>query len=201
MARMRGPRFKQCRRLGLNVSDHTKAMKRFDPKNPKQARDSKRLSEYGLQLLEKQRLRGYYEVLEKQFKRYVLKAMKSEETTGNALITALETRLDNIVYRLHFARTIRQARQMVVHGHILVNGRKVDIPSYAVKPGDKIVLREKSRKNQDFKDNFVENTVVVPYLSKDINEFSGELVRLPDREEVPIEIQDIYVVEFYSRLQ
>ncbi len=198
MARMRGPRFKQCRRLGLNVCGHPKAMKRFDPKK---ARDGKRLSEYGVQLLEKQRLRGYYEVLEKQFKRYVIRAMKSEETTAVALVKSLEKRLDNMVYRLHFGSSIRQSRQMVVHGHILVNGKKVDIPSYEVKVGDVISLREKSRKNEMFKDNFVENTVVLPYLSKDVDKFEGTLVRDPEREEVPIEIDDRYVVEFYSRLQ
>ncbi len=198
MARMRGPRFKQCRRLGLNVCGHPKAMKRFDPKK---ARDGKRLSEYGVQLLEKQRLRGYYEVLEKQFKRYVIRAMKSEETTAVALVKSLEKRLDNLVYRLHFGSSIRQARQMVVHGHILVNGKKVDIPSYEVKVGDVISLREKSRSNEMFKANFVENNVVLPYLSKDADKFEGTLLRDPEREEVPIQIDDRYVVEFYSRLQ
>lgn len=197
MARMRGPRFKQCRRLGLNVSGHPKAMKRFDPNK---SRESRRLSEYGVQLLEKQRLRGYYEVMEKQFKRYVLKAMKSDGETGTTLIQNLEVRLDNLVYRLGFASTLRQARQMVVHGHIRVNGKKVDIPSYSVAVGDEISLKEKSRKNEMFKENFLADSSVVPYLSKEPEQYSGKLVRIPEREEVPIEINDRFVVEFYSRL-
>lgn len=198
MARMRGPRFKKCRRLGLNVCGHPKAMKRFDPK---QARNGRRLSEYGVQLLEKQRLKGYYEILEKQFRRYILKAMKSEHNTGDELIKSLETRLDNLVYRLHFGSSIRQARQMVVHGHILVNGRKVDIPSFNVKPGDTISLKEKSRNTQLFKDNFLSDSIVMPYLSKDEASYSGKLERLPEREEVPIEIDERFIIEFYSRLQ
>ncbi len=197
MARMRGPRFKKCRRLGLNVCGHPKAMKR---EGNGQARDRKKLSSYGTQLLEKQRLRGYYEVMEKQFKTYFKRALKdTDTTTGNALIRLLETRLDNLVYRLQFASSIRQARQMVVHGHILVNGKKVDIPSYSVSVGDVISLREKSQKNEMFKDNFVNGTASLPYLSKDVDKFSGVLERNPEREEVPIEINDHLVVEYYSK--
>ncbi len=200
MARMRGPKFKQCRRLGLNVCGHPKAMKRHE-KDPSKSRDAKRLSEYGVQLLEKQRLKAYYEILEKQFRRYVTKAMKSTDMqTGTALVQALETRLDNLVYRLGFASTIRQARQMVVHGHMLVNGKKVDIPSYPVKVGDVISLREKSRSNDRFKENFESNIAVAPYLTKEQGDFSGTLQRMPERDEVPIQIDDRYVVEFYSRL-
>ena len=117
LAKMMKPRFKESRRLGLNVYGHPKAMKRAKPGT---SRADKKLSEYGRQLLEKQRLRAYYGVMEKQFERYVEEAKKSPELTGHALIKILETRLDNLVYRLGFATSIRQARQMVVHGHILV---------------------------------------------------------------------------------
>lgn len=195
MAKMMGPRFKQCRRLGLNVCGHPKAMDRAGRGT---SRADKKLSPYGLQLLEKQRLRAYYGVLEKQFRNYVKKAEKSKESTGVALIQMLECRLDNVVYRLGFANSIRQARQMVVHGHILVNGKKVDIPSFAVQVGDEVSLREKSRTNVMFKENFESGALnEYPYLSKDMDKFSGVLTRLPERQEVPIEIDEILIVEFY----
>ncbi|CEI71856.1 MULTISPECIES: 30S ribosomal protein S4 [Romboutsia] len=197
MARMMGPRFKQCRRLGLNVCGHPKAMDRATKGT---SRADKKLSPYGVQLLEKQRLKAYYGVLEKQFSNYVKKAMKSKDSTGTALVQMLECRLDNLVYRLGLASSTRQARQMVVHGHILVNGKKVDIPSYGVSVGDVISLREKSQKNTMFKDSFQQNaTSQYPYLTKDIENFSGVLTRKPERNEVPIEIDDILVVEYYSK--
>ena len=164
------------------------------------SRADKKLSPYGVQLLEKQRLRAYYGVLEKQFANYVKKAEKSKESTGTALIQLLECRLDNLVYRLGLASSIRQARQMVVHGHILVNGKKVNIPSYGVSIGEVISLREKSRNNTIFKESFQQNaTSQYPYLEKDVENFSGVLTRKPKRNEVPIEIDDILVVEYYSR--
>ena len=197
MAKMMGPRFKQCRRLGLNVYGQPKAMDRAVKGT---SRADKKLSPYGVQLLEKQRLRAYYGVLEKQFANYVKKAEKSKESTGTALIQALECRLDNLVYRLGLASSIRQARQMVVHGHILVDGKKVNIPSYGVSIGEVISLREKSRNNTMFKESFQQNvTSQYPYLEKDLENFSGVLTRKPERNEVPIEIDDILVVEYYSR--
>lgn len=196
MARMKGPRFKQCRRLGLNVCGHPKAMKR---EANGQARDKRKLSSYGAQLLEKQRLRGYYEVMEKQFRKYVVKALNDQATTGDALVRLLETRLDNLVYRLEFASSIRQARQMVVHGHILVNDKKVDRPSYAIAVGDVIALKEKSQQNKMFKENFQNGAQLLPYLSKDVDKFYGVLDRNPVREEVPIQIDDHLVVEYYSK--
>ena len=198
MAKMMGPRFKQCRRLGLNVCGHPKAMDRATKGT---SRADKKLSPYGVQLLEKQRLKAYYGVLEKQFANYVDKAMKSkEESTGTALVQALECRLDNLVYRLGLANSIRQARQMVVHGHILVNVKKVDRPSYGVSIGEVISLREKSQKNTMFTENFQQNaTSQYPYLEKNMENFSGVLTRKPERSEVPIEINDILVVEFYSK--
>ena len=178
MAKMMGPRFKQCRRLGLNVCGHPKAMNRATKGT---ARNDKKLSDYGTQLLEKQRLRAYYGVMEKQFANYFEKASKSRELTGHALINLLECRLDNLVYRLGFANSIRQARQMVVHGHFLVNGKKVDIPSFNVSVGDEIKLREKSQKNVMFKENFESNILnVLPYLSKDEANFSGVCTTSPN---------------------
>ncbi len=198
MARMRGPRFKQCRRLDLNVCGHPKAMKRA---GNGQSRAAKKLSSYGRQLLEKQRLRGYYEVMEKQFKRYVKDAMASKEQTGHALLKKLETRLDNTVYRMGFASSIRQARQMVVHGHFLLNGKKVDIPSYAVGVVDKIELRDKSRKNDLFATNINERFLSAPaYMEVTPDQFSGKLSRMPDVEEIPIFIDVHLVVEYYSKL-
>ncbi|NMB08572.1 MAG: 30S ribosomal protein S4 [Tissierellia bacterium] len=197
MAKKMNPRFKECRRLGLNVCGHPKAMNRAKPGS---SRDDKRLSNYGKQLLEKQRLRAYYGVLEKQFIGYVKEAKKSKDQTGYALIKILESRLDNLVYRLGFASSIRQARQMVVHGHIKINGQKIDIPSYRVSPGDEISLKEKSRNVKLFKENFLSSFPnQYPYLEKDENNFSGKFIRFPEREEVPIEIEDQLVVEFYSQ--
>lgn len=192
MARPRGARFKIARALGVNVFDHPKAMKR----GPKAHR---KMSEYGKQLMEKQKLKAYYGMMEKQFKIYVEQALNAKENPGEKLVQRLEQRLDNIAYRLGFGSTLRQARQMVVHGHILVDGKKVDRPSYRVSPGQKISLREKSRNNEMFKDNFRDKNIVLPYLEKDVDSYSGSLTRLPGREEIPIEITDSYIIEFYSK--
>lgn len=198
MAKMMGPRFKQSRRLGLNVCGHPKAMNRATKGS---SRADKKLTEYGMQLLEKQRLRAYYGVMEKQFTKYVRDAIKSPELTGHALIRTLETRLDNLVYRIGFASSIRQARQMVVHGHILVNGKRVDIPSYLVQIGDNITLREKSRDIELFKENFEGRFLVnYPYIERDKDNYTAVLVKMPERDEVPIEIDDQLIVEFYSKL-
>ncbi len=196
MAKMMGPRFKQSRRLGLNVCGHPKAMNRAGKGS---SRADKKLTEYGMQLLEKQRLRAYYGVMEKQFVKYVDRAKKSPEQTGHALVKILESRLDNLVYRMGFASSIRQARQMVVHGHILVNGQRINIPSYLVDVGDELSLREKSRSVELFKENF-ENSFLTsyPYIEKDEANFSGKFTRMPEREEIPIEINDQLIVEFYS---
>lgn len=198
MARNREPRFKKCRRLGLNVCGHPKAMNRA---GNGQARDNKKLSPYGIQLLEKQRLRGYYEVLEKQFRRYVERAMNSKELTGEELVRSLECRLDNMVYRMNFGSSIRQARQMVSHGHIRVNGKKVDRPSYAVKVGDVIELKERSKEIPIYKENFYEKAnFTVPYIVKDEDAYKAVLDRKPERDEIPIQIDDHLVVEFYARI-
>lgn len=198
MATSRTPRFKVSRRLGINVFGHPKAMKRVDRKQGN--RPGKKVSEYGLQLLEKQKIKAYYGVLERQFVRYLKAAQKSREITGVALLKALECRLDNLVYRLGFASSIRQARQLVNHGHFQVNGRKVDIPSYGVQVNDVITLREKSRKNEMLLDN-MENFGggELPYLEKDLTQFQGKLLRFPNREEIPIEVNEILAVELYSK--
>ena len=195
MAKMMGPRFKQSRRLGLNVCGHPKAMNRAGRGT---ARSDKKLTEYGKQLLEKQRLRAYYGVMEKQFVRLVEEAQKAEEQTGPALVKLLEVRLDNLTYRLGFAASIRQARQMVTHGHMQVNGKKVDIPSFRVSVGDVISLGGRGRKVETFKENFQTNYVnSYPYLTKE-EDFKGTLVSIPNREDIPVEIEDQLIVEFYS---
>lgn len=197
MASMRQPRFKLCRRLGLNVVGHPKAMDRV---GNGQSRADKKLSTYGQQLLEKQRLRAYYGVLEKQFEKYVDQALKSQDVSGDALIKILECRLDNMVYRIGFGTSIRAARQIVNHGHITVNGKKVDRPSYMVSVGDIIELKEKSRSKQIFSDNLKASELnALPYITKDIENFSGTLISMPNYEDVPIEINTQPIIEFYSR--
>lgn len=191
MARPMGPRFKIARRLGVNVFNHPKALNR-GVKNQK-------LSEYGKQLIEKQKLKAYYGVMEKQFRKYVYEALKSKDNSGEVLVQNLERRLDNLVYRLGFGSTLRQSRQMVVHGHILVNGRRVNIPSYRVKVDDVITLRGKSRKIELFTENFQSLIPSINYLEKDINNFSGKLTKLPIREDVPIDIIDTRIIEYYSK--
>ena len=202
MATRREPRFKLCRHLGVNVCGHPKALKRTDTKKSSAtaARTGQKVSQYGLQLLEKQKIKAYYGILERQFARYFSEAAKSEEMTGVALLKALECRLDNLVYRTGFARSIRQARQLVTHGHILVNGQKVDIPSFGVKVNDVISLKEKTRTNPLVEANF--NGLVsfsVPYLEKDKAQFSAKLIREPMREELPIDVTEILAVELYSK--
>ena len=196
MAKMNGPRFKMCRRLGLNVIGHPKAMDRATQEN---SRDKKNLSNYGVQLLEKQRLRAYYGVLEKQFAKYIHKALRTGSNPGPIFLAALEKRLDNMVYRTGFARSIRQARQMVNHGHFLVNGKKVDIPSYAVRVGDQISLKEKSQDLKIFSDNMQEPAFDLPYISVDRENLIGTLTREPLRDELPIEINEQLIIEYYSR--
>ncbi|CAM1381225.1 30S ribosomal protein S4 [Fretibacterium fastidiosum] len=198
MATRREPRFKLSRHLGVNVCGHPKAMKRVDTKKP--ARGGQKVSQYALQLMEKQKIKAYYGILERQFARYFKIAKKSTEMTGVALLKNLECRLDNLVYRIGFARSIRQARQMVSHGHILLNGVKVDIPSCNVKVNDVISLKEKSRTNETFQNNFQGlASFSVPYLEKDKNQFSAKLIREPMREELPIEVNEILAVELYSK--
>lgn len=198
MARNIGPRFKMCRRLGLNVVGHPKAMNRAVRGS---ARSDKKLSDYGVRLLEKQRLKAYYGMLEKQFAKYVDDAFKTKNsTTGYELLVKLESRLDNMTYRMGFSTSIAAARQMVTHGHMLVNGKKVDIPSYILTPGDVVSLREKSRKVANYLDAMEGNRLnTLPYLTVDLENFTGTFTRLPLREEFPIQIDENLIVEYYSR--
>lgn len=197
MATRREPRFKLCRRLGVNVCGHPKAMKRMDDKA---ARGGKKISEYGLQLLEKQKLKAYYGILERQLARYMKLSQMSKGITGDVLLQTLECRLDNLVYRLGFARSIRQARQVVTHGHITLNGKRVNIPSQTVKENDVISLRQESRKNPVFANNFQElHPFGLNYLEKNPEEYTGKLLRMPQRDEIPVEINEILIIEHYSQ--
>jgi len=200
MATRREPRFKLSRRLGVNVYNHPKALKRVSQQSHKGGRPGRKVSEYGLQLMEKQKIKAYYGVLERQFVRYYQRGQKSSEMTGVAMLKGLECRLDNLVYRIGFGRSIRQSRQIVNHGHVLVNGKKVDIPSYDCKPGDVISLREKSRDNELIRTNFQDlRNFQLPYIEKNMEQFSGTLVREPIREEIPIDVNEILVVELFSK--
>ena len=151
-------------------------------------------------MTEKQKLKAYYGVLEKQLHRYYEKAFASQMMTGDALVILLERRLDNAVYRIGFGNSIRLARQLVTHGHILVNGKKVDIPSYQLQVGDVVSLKEKSRKNEQFRSCFLGHPAFnVPYFERNEEEFSGKFTRLPERAEIPVQVNDQLVVEFYSK--
>ncbi len=192
MAKPKKPRFKVARHLGENVYNHPKALKRGIKPRRKQ-------SEYGKQLLEKQKLREYYGLLERQFKRYVREALRSGENPGVLLVQNLERRLDNIVYRLGYGSTLRQARQIVSHGHIRVNDKKVDIPSLRLKPGDRISLNERSRNIDLFRDNFQAAPLTLSYLEKDVEALAGSLISIPDIDEIPINVDTTPIIEFYSR--
>lgn len=197
MATKRNPRFKECRRLGVNVCGHPKAMNRAAAPAFKR---TKKISEYGKQLIEKQKVKAYYGILEKQLAHYFKQALKAEGKTGEALIVALECRLDNLVYRIGFASSIRMARQMVSHGHIAVDGKIINIPSFAVKVGQTVSLIEKMRKSSQFKKQFASpNKIALEYLERDEENFSGKLISKPRREKIPVEINDQMVVEFYSK--
>ena len=197
MAVKKGPRFKECRRLGVNVCGHPKAMERAGAPAFKK---SKKTSDYGLHLIEKQKVKAYYGILERQLRRYFELATKSSEMTGVALLVSLETRLDNLVYRLGFASSIRMARQMVSHRHIEVDGVKINIPSYSVKVGQVISLVEKAQKSEQFKKSWLSDTKAkFDYLERDEEKFSGKLTRLPLRAEIPVQINEQMVVEYYSK--
>lgn len=156
-------------------------------------------SEYGSLLHEKQKLRHSYSIPEKQFRRYFLKANKIKGPTGEILIQLLETRLDNLVYRMGFAPTLFSARQLVSHGHVLVNNKKINIPSYAVKPGTEIALKENAQKIEAVKNSMKNTPQVLSYVSVDKNTFKGKLVQMPQRGEIPVNINERLIVEFYSR--
>lgn len=199
MARYTGPRWKLSRRLGISLSGTGKELKRPYPPGEHGASQRRKKSEYGLQLLEKQKLRHMYGISEKQFRQTFDRAGKMRGIHGENFMILLESRLDNLVYRLGLARTRAQARQLVTHGHVTVNGKKVDRPSYQVKPNDVIGLREKSR-NLDLVKEAIEGRNFLPdYLTFDEEKMEGTYTRLPEREELPSEINETLIVEFYSR--
>ena len=160
----------------------------------------RKVSEYGLQLKEKQKVKFIYGVLEKQFEAYYLKAASMKGVTGDNMLSLLELRLDNVVYRLGLAKTRRMARQVVSHGHIRVNGQKVDIPSYQVKVGDVITLRQRSTESEMFKVLREGTTVLTPkWLTFDAPNLTGTVNALPSREDIDYQVQESNIVEFYSR--
>ena len=201
MSRYTGPSWKISRRLGISLSGTGKELARR-PYAPGQHGQDRRgsLSEYGLQLREKQKLRMTYGLTERQFRNLFVKASKIREGKhGVNFMILLEQRLDNVVYRLGLATTRRQARQLVNHGHILVDGKRVDIPSYHVEVGQVISVREKSQNVSVIKDA-VEATVGRPaFVSFDEEKLAGSLTRLPERDELNPEIDESLVVEFYNK--
>ena len=197
MAVNRVPVLKRCRSLGLEPS-----YLGYDKKsNRTNSRANKKVSEYGLQLREKQKAKFIYGVLEKPFRNYYKKADRMKGMTGENLMVLLESRLDNVVFRLGFARTRREARQIVGHKHILVNGKCVNIPSYLVKAGDVIEIREKSKGLQRYKD-IVEVTggrLVPEWLDQDLDNLKGTVKELPTREIIDVPVNEMLIVELYSK--
>jgi small subunit ribosomal protein S4 len=200
MARYTGPSWKLSRRLGISLSGTGKELEKR-PYAPGQhgPNQRKKLSEYGLQLQEKQKLRHMYGVNERQFRTLFDRAGKLSGIHGENFMALLESRLDNVVYRLGLARTRRAARQLVNHGHILVNGSRVDIPSYRVTAGQTISVREKSRNLDVIKEAIEVNNFVPDFLTFDADKLEGTFTRLPERSELPAEINEALIVEFYSR--
>ena len=202
MSRYTGPSWKVSRRLGISLSGTGKELARR-PYAPGQhgQNNRRKLSEYGLQLREKQKLRLTYGLSERQFANLFLKAGKIREGKhGDNFMVLLERRLDNVVYRLGLATTRRQARQLVNHGHITVDGKRVDIPSYEVKPGQVISLRERSKDLKVVKEALEAIVGRVPFVSFDENTMEGSLVRLPERDELDANIDESLVVEYYNKL-
>ncbi len=200
MARLNGPVWKVSRRLSFSILETGEELKKRNYA-PGQHGPTKRikLSNYGLQLREKQRIRNMYGVNERQFANTYAKAVKMEGNTGHNFLCLLESRLDNVVYRMGLARTRRGARQLVNHGHILVNGKKVDIPSFSVKPGSVIEVKERSR-NLAVINESLEATLNLPaFVTMDKEAKKGSYVRLPERNELNQEINESLVVEYYNR--
>lgn len=202
MARIKGPVYKISRRLSFSILETGEELQRknYAPgqHGPNPSRRIK-ISNYGLQLREKQRIRHLYGLNEKQFYNTFVKASKLRGVTGHNFLFLLESRLDNLVYRMGFARTRRQARQLVNHGHILVNDKKVDIPSFVVKVGSTIALKENSR-NLDIVAEAIEVTLhTQPFVKVDSKNRVGQYIRLPERTELNQEVNELLVVEYYNR--
>ena len=197
MAVNKVPVLKRCRSLDLEP-----AYLGYDKKsNRKNLRAGKKMSEYALQLREKQKAKFIYGVLEKPFRNYYEKADRMKGITGENLMIMLESRLDNVVFRMGFSRTRREARQIVDHKHVLVNGKKINIPSYLIKAGDVIEIREKSKNLQRYKD-IVEVTggrLVPEWLDVDIEALKGTVKELPRREVIDVPVNEMLIVELYSK--
>ncbi|MFC2948668.1 30S ribosomal protein S4 [Virgibacillus sediminis] len=200
MARYTGSVWKKSRRLGISLTGTGKELDKR-PYAPGQHGPNQRrkISEYGLQLQEKQKLRFMYGLNERQFRTLFDRAGKMKGIHGENFMILLESRLDNLVYRLGLARTRRQARQLVNHGHVTVDGGRVDIPSYSVKPGQVIGLREKSQNLDIVKEAVEVNNFVPEYVTFDADKMEGTYARYPERSELPAEINEALIVEFYSR--
>lgn len=209
MARYNGPVCKLCRREGeklfLKGSRCLSAKCSFEKRSyaPGQhglGRRSK-LSEYGVQLRMKQKVKRVYGLLEAQFRSYYVKSSQQKGITGENLLKMLESRLDNVVYRLGFAPSRKAARQMVLHSHFLVNGKHVDIPSYILRPGDIVAVREKSRKLALIHETMrrIKDDVLLPWLRLDKAKMEGEFLDLPARQDIPIDVQENLIVELYSK--
>ncbi len=212
MARYTGPKCKLCRREGEKL--YLKGARCLSPKcaierrsyPPGQhGRESQyrrgRASDYSLQLREKQKVRRIYGILERQFRRYFRDAQRRSGLTGSNLLGILESRLDNVVYRLGYAESRAHARQLVQHGHFDVNGRRTNVPSYIVRPGDKVEVREGSRKRTYFKElrDYASERTVPEWLRRDAQTLGGEMVRIPERNDIDYSINEQLVVEYYSR--
>ena len=200
MSRYTGPAYKKSRRVGISTLETGKdIVKRpYGPGQHGNGRKGK-LSNYGVQLVEKQKIRFTYGISEKQLKKAFEKAGKLKGIHGENMLKLLESRLDNIVYRMGIASTRRAARQFVNHGHIDVNGKKVDIPSYQVKPGDTVSVRENSKEHKAMKQTLENINRNVEYVSFDKNKLEGTYIRYPERSELSQDINESLVVEFYNK--
>ncbi|OUQ78341.1 30S ribosomal protein S4 [Flavonifractor sp. An100] len=199
MARNMQPIAKRCKALNLSPAAMGYAKKNT---NRNQTNMRKKKSEYAMQLTEKQKVKFVYGIMEKQFHMYYEKASRMQGKTGENLLTLIERRLDNVVYRLGFAQTRREARQLTTHGHFTVNGQRVDIPSYLVKPGDVIEVREKSRSSVKFKRLLGEDAPVVnlpKWLDRAKNTLQGTVVAMPTRDDIDFPVEEHLIVELYSK--
>ena len=200
MARYTGPMYKKSRRLGFSVLESGKELAKRPYAPGEHGQDRRRkLSNYGIQLQEKQKVRFMYGLSEKQLHKLFEKALKMKGVNGENLLKLLESRLDNLVYRIGFATTRKGARQLVNHGHITVNGKKVNIPSYQVKPGDVISLAENDKELAIVKSSLEALKSRVEYVSFDEKKMEGTYVRLPERSELNADIDEALVIEYYNR--
>ena len=200
MARYTGPAYKKSRRLNFSTLENGKELARRPYAPGQHGTDRrKKLSEYGVQLQEKQKVRIMYGLNEKQFRKVFEKASKMKGIAGENLLKLLESRLDNLVFRMGLAKTRRAARQVVNHGHITVNGVKVDIPSYTCKPGDVIAVKENSLSHPAIKEALEATVNRLGFILFDDKKMSGSYVRYPDRSELNAEINESLIVEYYNR--